>query len=180
MGSRPAALLELAPAATEAGIVAPDAQGLLLFAWWRRAGLARAPFGVSFPSLRFAGIGWIQLGEDSCVPDGFPQGELFRGEWLTIQLAPHRKVFGIKLGQLWPQERAVSLPVPVGFLLDSSALLALLVGELEPGPPSFHAMHSPFDAMMTLGTGDFGRDVHGLLLPQEISEIHHQGGFCPV
>lgn len=103
--------------------------------------------------------------EHSGVPDGFTLGELLRGERLAGSLAPDVEILLCPTLPALPGRTDVlgrdAVPAPPGFLLLASALLALLVGEIEPGPPAPDPVDGSLVAMMALGAGDFGRDVYG-------------------
>ncbi|MBB5351958.1 hypothetical protein HNR46_002197 [Haloferula luteola] len=54
-----------------------------------------------------------------------------------------------------------ALAASVGFALFAAGFGERFVGEIELRSPSFHAVGGSLDPMMALGTGGFGRDVHG-------------------
>ena len=96
------------------------------------------PF-LAFESLPFGlpAFGDFLLFEHPGVPDGFPLGELLRGQRLLGRLAPDvkillRRVRRAHLGRAHVPGRD-ALPAPVGLLLLAASFGPLLVGQIEPG-----------------------------------------------
>jgi hypothetical protein len=109
-------------------------------------------------------FGGFLLLEHFGVPEGFPPGELLRGQRLTGRLAPDVNIL------LYPALPALAwrpdflgrdaLSAPVGLVLRPASFGPLLVGQVELGTAALDSMDSPLDAVLSLGFSDFGRDVH--------------------
>ena len=108
---------------------------------------------------------------DPGIPHRLPLGELLRRKRRAGRFAPDIEKC---LSPVRPASRGRprsfglgrdALPAAVFLLLCAASFGALFVGEVEPGPPALDPVGSALVAVMALGAGSFGRDVHGGSLP---------------
>ena len=160
--SRSAALLELASAAAGTGLVASDASSR----GRRRRLLPVGPRNVASGQLRgLMPFGLSDAFQHLCIPQRLSFGKFLWRERFAGRLAPD---LDIVLRPILPAPfRWVrflwldAVSPPPSLLLLASSLGPFVVGEVEPGPPAFDPVGGALDAVMALGAGGFGRDVHG-------------------